>query len=83
MYMYIMYIHCILYMYCIYVYCVRTKLFPPDIHFVILYLSAINAFCCVFYFSCLFLHLCILIIYIHSSVFGYIHLFTVLFSSPP
>ena len=80
MYMYIMYIYCILYMYCIYVYCVRTKPFPPDIHFFILYLSAIVAF---FYFSYVFLHLCILIIYIHSSVFGYIHLFTVLFSSPP
>ena len=43
----------------------------------------LSHFFCVFYFSCLFLHLCILIIYIHSSVFGYIHLFTVLFSSPP
>ena len=62
MYMYIMFIHCILYMYCIYVYCVRTKLFPPDIHFFILYLSAIVIFV---FLSFTYIHL-------YSATFTYL-----------
>ena len=77
--LYIVYCTCIVYMYIVYVPNSSLQTFISSFC-ICLQLSHFFVF---FHFSYLFLHLCILIIYIHSSVFGYIHLFTVLFSSPP